>query len=85
MKPVLIAYLSAEAVMSIVTFIMFALDKKKSAGEDKGRIPEIVLLSLAAFCGAPGAFIGMYVLRHKTNFKTKFHFAITVACAYHNR
>ena len=40
-------------------------------------MPEIVLLTLTTFGGAVGAMIGMYVLRHKTNPVTKFHFAVT--------
>ena len=66
------------AVMSILALAVFAYDKSRSSKEDGGRIPEIVLLSLATFGGAIGALIGMYCLRHKTNPLTKFHFAITV-------
>lgn len=76
MKPVFI-YLIVIAVMSLITLITFAVDKKQSGNESNGRIPEIVLLSLASMGGSVGALIGMYVLRHKTNFTTKFHFAIT--------
>lgn len=70
-------YLVMIAVMSFLSFVAFAVDKKRSSRES-GRIPEIVLLSLATFGGATGAVAGMYLLRHKTNFATKFHFAITV-------
>ena len=73
-----IIFLIVEGVLSLVTLLVFAADKKLSGKESNGRIPEIVLLSLTTFFGAPGALIGMYVLRHKTNFVTKFHFAITV-------
>lgn len=73
-----IVYFSAILVMSVITLIFFAKDKKSSKNEGNGRIPEIVLLSLASFGGAPGAMIGMYVLRHKTNPVTKFHFTVTV-------
>lgn len=66
------------AVMSVLAFLVFAFDKARSGKEDGGRIPEMVLLSLATFGGALGALVGMYCLRHKTNFLTKFHFAITV-------
>ena len=70
-------FLIAEGVMSLLAFIFYAVDKKLSKNENNGRIPEIVLLSLTTFFGAPGAFAGMYVLRHKTSFSTKFHFGIT--------
>ena len=73
-----IIFLIVAGVMSLLTLAVFALDKKLSGKESNGRIPEIVLLSLTTFFGAPGALIGMYVLRHKTNFATKFHFAVTL-------
>ena len=70
-------YLILLAGMSLLAFIAFAIDKSRSE-RGSGRIPEMVLLSLATFGGAVGAFAGMYLLRHKTQFAVKFHFAITV-------
>lgn len=69
-------YIITIAAMSVLTVIAFAVDKIKSKG-DNSRIPEMVLLSLISFGGAVGGLIGMYVLRHKTNAVTKFHFAVT--------
>jgi len=69
-------YIITIAVMSVLTFIAFAVDKIKSSG-DSSRIPEMVLLSLISFGGSVGGLIGIYVLRHKTNPITKFHFAVT--------
>ena len=69
-------YIITVAVMSVLAFITFAIDKIKSTG-DSSRIPEIVLLSLISFGGSVGGLLGIYVLRHKTNPITKFHFAIT--------
>ncbi len=74
---ILAVYLAVIAVMSIFTLLCFAVDKKNSSNEANARTPEIVLLSLTTFGGAIGAMVGMYVLRHKSNFVTKFHFAIT--------
>ena len=70
-------YFALLAVMSLITLICFVVDKKNSSKEGRGRMPEIVLLTLTTFGGAVGAMIGMYVLRHKTNPVTKFHFAVT--------
>ena len=70
-------YFALLAVMSLITLICFAVDKKNASKEGQGRMPEIVLLTLTTFGGAVGAMIGMYVLRHKTNPVTKFHFAVT--------
>lgn len=69
-------YIITLAVMSVLTFVAFAIDKIKSSG-DSSRIPEMVLLSLITFGGSVGGLIGIYVLRHKTNPITKFHFALT--------
>lgn len=57
-------------VMSIVAFCFYANDKKR-ARNGAYRISERTLLLLALAFGAPGALIGMYVLRHKT-LKKKF-------------
>ncbi len=71
-------YLIAVAVMSVITFGAFAVDKIKSRDESTSRVPEIALLSFMGFGGAVGGLFGMYLLRHKTNFKTKYHFGVTV-------
>ena len=73
-----LAYLILIGVMSLITLCTFAFDKARSKNEANTRTPEIVLLSLISFGGALGGLVGMYVLRHKTNFITKFHFGITV-------
>lgn len=65
-------------IISLITMVAFAVDKYKAASETKGRVPEIVLLTLIGMGGAVGGLAGMYFLRHKTNFVTKFHFAVTV-------
>ncbi|MBQ7836248.1 MAG: DUF1294 domain-containing protein [Clostridia bacterium] len=69
-------YLIVIGVISLITFIAFAIDKRQ-AKEERRRIPEAILLALMDFGGAVGGLIGMYALRHKTIFKTKFHFVIT--------
>jgi len=71
------AYIYTLGAASIISFFFFALDKIK-AKKGGTRIPEIALLTLAAFGGGGGALLGMYLLSHKTNFASKFHFAISV-------
>ena len=59
------------AVMSIIAFAVFGLDKYK-ARHNRWRIRERTLFLLALLGGAPGAYLGMKVFHHKTlhkNFK----------------
>lgn len=58
------------AAMNVITFVLFAWDKFMS--KRKGwRVPESTLLMFSALMGSFGAFLGMYLLRHKTQ-KMKF-------------
>ncbi len=71
-------YLITLLIMSLITFFAFLIDKVKAKKETNRRIPEMILLSMIGFGGGAGGLIGMYSLRHKTVFKTKFHFIISV-------
>ena len=53
------------AVMSLLSLIAYARDKRK-AKKQRWRIPEAVLLSLGFFGGAVGSLLGMKLFRHKT-------------------
>ena len=71
-------YLITIAAVSLLAFVLFAVDKV-NAKRDGGRIPEIVLLTAATLGGGVGAFLGKVLLRHKSNAKRKPHFAIVIA------
>jgi uncharacterized membrane protein YsdA (DUF1294 family) len=58
------------AVVNLVTFLMFGLDKWK-ARRGARRIPEAWLLGLSFATGLFGAWIAMSLFRHKTR-KTSF-------------
>ena len=58
----LVAWLVA---ISVITFLVFGYDKLM-AKLSRGRVPEAVLLGLAAIGGSPGALVAMPVWRHKT-------------------
>lgn len=58
-------YLIYLAIMSVIAFIEYGIDKSK-AESHQWRIKESVLLSLGFFGGALGAFLGMKIFRHKT-------------------
>ena len=62
MKWILLIYI---AVMSLIAFAAFGLDKFK-AKANRWRIRERTLFLLAILGGGIGAFLGMQVFRHKT-------------------
>ena len=62
---VVIFYLLAN---NIITFLLYGIDKWK-AKRARWRIPESVLLGLAAIGGSIGAWLGMRVWHHKTQHK----------------
>ena len=62
MKWVLLIYI---AVMSLIAFAAFGLDKVK-AKTNRWRIRERTLFLLAILGGGIGAFLGMQIFRHKT-------------------
>ena len=62
------------AVINVVTFIMYGIDKWK-AKRSKWRIREAALLGLAVLGGSIGAWLGMKVWHHKTMHK-KFKYGI---------
>ena len=62
------------AFINILTFCVYGLDKS-AAVKQKQRVPNRVLLGLAAIGGSIGALAGMYTFRHKTQ---KKYYTITV-------
>ena len=55
-----------EILMSFITAIFYKIDKSK-AKKGKWRTKEKTLLLLPWLLGGIGGFIGIYVIRHKTN------------------
>lgn len=69
------------AVMSLVAFTLYGLDKRRAA-RGRWRIAESTL-HLAALCfGYAGAFVGQRVFRHKTR-KLWFQVAFWMIVALH--
>lgn len=56
-------------LISIVTFVVYGIDKVKARSHAR-RIPESTLLSLAAAGGGVGALAGIWLWRHKTRHKS---------------
>lgn len=53
------------ALMSVVTFGLYASDKHRTVRKQR-RIPEKVLLLMSFLGGAAGGFAAMQLVRHKT-------------------
>ena len=51
-------------LINIVTFLVFAIDKRRAV-KRKWRIPEKTLLGLSLIGGSAGGLIAMYYFRHK--------------------
>ena len=62
------------AVINVVTFFIYGIDKWK-AKRSKWRIPETTLLMMAVIGGSVGAWVGMKVWHHKTLHK-KFRYGV---------
>ena len=75
MPPVLKIYLIYIAVLSVITLILYGIDKIKAIN-DWYRIPEAVLLSSSLLGGGVGGIVGMLLFRHKT--KHWYFFAVNI-------
>lgn len=73
MSRVMLYYL---IVINIVTFLAFAMDKRRAV-KRKWRIPEKTLLGLSLFGGSIGGLIAMYCFRHKIR-KLAFAYGLPV-------
>ena len=67
--------------VNVVTFFLYGIDKVK-AKHARWRIPESVLLGLAAIGGSAGALIGMRLWHHKT-LHNKFRYGIPALFLLH--
>jgi len=61
---------------NFLTFLLYAIDKKKAVGR-RGRIRESVLIFFTIALGGIGAWLGMVLMRHKTNHR-KFKVAAVI-------
>ncbi|MBR3864990.1 MAG: DUF1294 domain-containing protein [Clostridia bacterium] len=75
MPPVLKIYLIYIAVLSVITLILYGIDKIKAIN-GWYRIPEAVLLSSSLLGGGVGGIVGMLLFRHKT--KHWYFFAVNI-------
>ena len=74
------ALLAVLLIMSLVTFFVYAHDKRQ-AKRGGWRVKEKTLILLALLLGAPGAFFAMRMLRHKT-LHAKFTVTVPLALVF---
>lgn len=70
-------YIKFVLVMSLITLVIYGIDKARAA-DSKTRIPEITLLTMSALGGALGAFLGRLFFNHKRNAASKAHFSVVI-------
>jgi uncharacterized membrane protein YsdA (DUF1294 family)/cold shock CspA family protein len=63
--PVPLWVLAVYIVVSVVTYVSYAIDKS-AARRRRRRVAETSLILLGMFCGWPGAILAQQLLRHKT-------------------
>lgn len=68
-------------IMSVITFIAFADDKKKSKS-GAWRTRESTLILLSFLFGSLGAYLGMKIFRHKTQ-HLKFQILVPLSLLLH--
>ena len=76
----ILAYVGYLAVLSLVTFFFYVVDKGK-AKKGAWRIPEKTLLGLSFIGGALGGYVAMNLVRHKTR-KWYFHAVHVIGIAW---
>lgn len=77
----LITALACYAVMSLVTFVTYLLDKR-AAQRGRQRTPEATLHVLELLGGWPGAFLAQRLIRHK-NAKLSYQIVFWLIVALH--
>ncbi|MCE9664817.1 cold shock and DUF1294 domain-containing protein [Halomonas sp. M5N1S17] len=74
--------LAAYALLSVITFAMYGIDKA-AAGKGRRRTPEATLLLAGLIGGWPGALVAQQLFRHKTRkhpFQAIFWCGVLVNC-----
>ena len=69
--------------VSVLTFIVYALDKS-AAKRDAWRTPESTMHLLSVLCGWPGAIVAQEMLRHKSSkasFRVVFWITVVLNCS----
>ena len=76
-----VVYLIVVAVMSLVCFIAYGIDKRRAVRGGR-RVPERTLHAMALCGGWPGAILGQRQFRHKTQ-KVSFRIVFWLVVVLH--
>ena len=74
-------YLWNLMILSFVAVILYAVDKRLAENQ-RGRIPEMVLICVSVLGGIFGALLGMVVFNHKANISRKWYFLCGILTAF---
>lgn len=66
------------AILNVISFVLFYVDKQRSIRNSRNRISEQRLLSSAFLLGGLGSLLGMGLARHKTR-HLKFKILVPIA------
>ena len=83
MGVIVVVYLAAVGVLSVITFLLYGWDKS-CARLGKRRVPEKTLHLLSLLGGWPGALLGQQQFRHKTRkmpFQAVFWLTVILHCS----
>lgn len=68
-------------IVNALSLLLMLIDKRKAV-KHRWRIPEKVLLSVAALGGSAGATLGMFLFRHKTR-HSRFYITLPLLLSLH--
>ena len=77
-----LAHIGLVAMLSLVTFTVYAVDKRRAKRKGARRVREATLHRLAWLGGAPGGLLARQVLRHKSR-KREFATRLGLALGLH--
>lgn len=78
MEDYVLIYLGSWLLMSLITFMVYKIDKNRAI-KNKWRIKEVTLLTLSFLLGSIGGLFALYGLRHKNK---HWYFVVTNVFAF---
>ena len=73
-------YLWNLMILSFTAVVLYAVDKHLAKNQ-RGRIPEMVLICVSVLGGVLGSLLGMVLFNHKANISRKWYFLCGILAA----